>query len=196
MLFRGILKKVVQRSHNPAADGEDDANMASSPSASSSHSSSMFPSANSPAGVGVAATMSPPETQDLPVSLAGEADDTMTLDGRGDISTADPETSSFGGERMTRADNGEKVAAAQDGVGLESAGQSSSAQGGQEVMDETEPGYLWRNPKAMEEVQKSMDAVVDKGFSLSECRLWLTGVETLTFLQKNLAILLCLTRRK
>lgn len=33
---------------------------------------------------------------------------------------------------------------------------------------ENEPGYAWRNPKAVEEYHKAMEQVTDRGFSLSE----------------------------
>lgn len=169
MPIRSKLKKLTKGLHHSGADAEGDARMASSPSASSSHSSSMFPSATSPttpsmpAEAAAAATMSPPESQDHPTTAAGDSEDAMMLDGHGDGATVEPENLRGGGQVMTRAENGERGARTQT-----NAGQSAGGQGGQEVLDEKEPGYLWRNPKAMEEMQKSMDAVLDKGFSLSE----------------------------
>ena len=35
--------------------------------------------------------------------------------------------------------------------------------------DEHAPGYAWRNKRAVEEMQKAMEVVLDRDFTLSEC---------------------------
>ena len=55
--------------------------------------------------------------------------------------------------------------AGDESVVLELTG-SGPADGEKEV--EKEPGWAWRNKKAVEDYEKAMDAVVDRGFNLRE----------------------------
>ena len=45
-------------------------------------------------------------------------------------------------------------------------GAKGDGEGGEARSDE--PGWAWRNRKAVDEFQRAMEAVVDKGFSLRE----------------------------
>ena len=123
-------------------------------------SETLFPSANDPPlgeDMNIFPTeLSPPASQDPPDSTEWEGFQDENLDlMRQDAPTM---ARSKGGDERNRAIHGLN-------------GNSSHTHSKEDYEPsgaEHEPGYAWRNAKAMEEYQKAMEQVTDKSFSLSQ----------------------------
>lgn len=126
-------------------------------------SESLFPSANDPplgddmtSSTVFPTELSPPTSQDPPDPTEWEG-----------FQDENPDTIPQEASTMARSKNGADRSGTTHGLN----GNSSHALFKDEFESsgaEQEPGYAWKNAKAMEEYQKAMDQVMDRSFSLSK----------------------------
>ena len=126
-------------------------------------SETLFPSANDPPlGEDMAsstifpAELSPPTSQDPPDPTEWEGFQDENLD------PIPPDAPS-----MERSKDAEGRSGAIHGLNGSSS-HTHFKEGHEQTGADHEPGYAWRNSKAVEEYHKAMEQVTDRGFSLSE----------------------------
>lgn len=137
-------------------------------------SETLFPSANDPPhGEDMAsstifpAELSPPTSQDPPDPTEWEGFQDENLD-----------PIAPGAQSMARSNAGEGRSGATYGLNGNSS-RTFLKEDREQSGAENEPGYAWRNAKAMEDYHKAMEQVTDRGFSLSKSpclphfQLWL-----------------------